>query len=143
MHTGAPQLSANPKRLMTKLTLKTTLALAFFLISSLAHAENPGIVKLEIGHLFAYLEASGCSFDRNGTWHDGKEASAHLHTKYRYLLDRGLVPSAEAFIDRAATRSSITGKPYRVRCGSTEPVESAAWFKAELARYREKRPHSR
>jgi len=124
------------------MTSKIALVLAFGLIFGLAQAESPDTAKREIGHLFAYLETSGCSFERNGTWHDGKEAVAHLHTKYRYLLDRGLVASAESFIDRAATRSSITGKPYRVRCDSAEPVQSAAWFKAELARYRQQK-HSR
>jgi Family of unknown function (DUF5329) len=90
----------------------------------------------EITHLIAYLENSGCQFNRNGSWHEAKDASAHINKKYRYLLEKNLVSSAETFIDRAASESSISGKPYQVKCNGSEPVESASWFKAELANYR-------
>jgi len=120
------------------------LFLLLFLWPATAFPAGPdAVAKQEIDHLFAYLEGSGCSFYRNGTWHDGKEASAHLQMKYRYLLDNGLVSSAESFIERAAVKSSISGTAYQVRCGSGKPVESRIWFNAELARFRQKRPGSR
>jgi len=108
-------------------------------VPSAGMAEVPNeAAQREITHLFAYLRGSACAFQRNGDWHDGKDAAAHLDRKYRYLLERGLVASAESFIERAATGSSISGSPYLVRCGGGEPVESAAWFAAELQRYRKK-----
>ncbi|MDY0977888.1 DUF5329 domain-containing protein [Massilia sp. CFBP9012] len=96
--------------------------------------------RQEIAHLIGYLTASGCSFQRNGSWHDAAQAAKHLQRKYDYLLKRDLVASSEDFVARAATESSLSGKPYQVRCGGNAPVASAAWLKAELAKYRGARP---
>lgn len=90
----------------------------------------------EISHLFSYLEKSGCDFYRNGTWHKGNEASAHLRKKYQYLRDKGLLSSTESFIDRAATQSSVSGRSYQVRCGASNVLDSGPWFRAELTKYR-------
>ena len=102
----------------------------------LSHAAPPAAARQEIAHLIGYLTASGCSFQRNGSWHDAAQAAKHLQRKYDYLLKRDLVASSEDFIARAASESSLSGKPYQVRCGGTAPVASAAWLKAELAKYR-------
>lgn len=103
----------------------------------LGHAGGPDpAARAEIAHLFEYLEGSGCLFYRNGSWHGSREASAHLRRKYEYLLEKGLVSSAEEFVGRAAARSSASGKPYRVRCGGGGAVESGPWFREELSRYR-------
>jgi len=111
---------------------------AFLLLpASASRAGEPSPTsRAEIAHLFSYLESSGCDFYRNGSWHKSSEASAHLRRKYQYLLERGLVSSAEDFIARAATASSMSGEPYRVRCGGGKSVESGPWFRAELLRHR-------
>lgn len=127
---------ALPTRPMKKLILVFA---ALFSGMSIA-AEPTPVTKLEIAHLFAYLQASGCQFERNGTWYDSSEAVSHLNTKYQYLLGQGLVVSSEAFIARAASKSSLSGQAYRVRCGSNPAVNSADWFGAELEKYR-KRGH--
>jgi hypothetical protein len=95
--------------------------------------------KLEIAHLFSYLQESGCEFDRNGTWYDSSEAVSHLNKKYQYLMGKGLISSSEDFIEGAASESSMTGRAYRVRCGSNPAVNSADWFKAVLEKYRKGR----
>jgi hypothetical protein len=114
------------------------LLLAILPLSSLA-APAPA-ARQEISHLIGYLTASGCSFQRNGSWHDAAQAAKHLQRKYDYLLKRDLVASSEDFIARAASESSLSGKPYQVRCGDDAPVASAAWLKAELTKYRAARP---
>lgn len=116
-----------------------SLVLALLFASIAFAAESTPATKLEIDHLFSYLKASGCQFFRNGTWYGANEAVAHLTRKYQYLLDKGQVPSAEAFIERAASESSMSGQAYRVRCGSNPAVKSADWFSAELTRYRQGR----
>lgn len=78
------------------------------------------------------LQSSGCSFNRNGSWYETPEARAHLVRKLEYLEDRNLVQTTEQFIDRAATGSSLSGKPYLVRCGSAAPVESRTWLMQQL-----------
>lgn len=103
------------------------------------HAADPSeATRREVAHLFEHLEKSGCQFQRNGTWHDAPQAAQHLRQKHDYLLKKGLAPTAEAFIERAGTQSSMSGKPYEVRCGTAAPVRSADWLKAELARYRQR-----
>ncbi len=98
--------------------------------------ELPEVSKQEIAHLFAYLEKSGCQFNRNGTLYSAEEAVAHLHKKYNYLTKKALLGSTEDFIKGAASSSSISKKPYFVKCGSLSPIESAVWFTTELERHR-------
>jgi len=100
-----------------------------------AWAEPPPAVQREISQLLAYLEASGCDFQRNGQWHDARAARVHIEAKYQYLLQRDLVQTTDDFIANAATSSSMGGGQYQVRCGSRiDP--SADWLRAELVRLR-------
>lgn len=99
-------------------------------------AAPPPSVQAEVRHLLAYLEGSGCRFQRNGKWHAAREASAHLKRKYDYLVRRDLVKRTEDFIDLAATRSSVSGRPYQVRCGPDQTSAGGAWLSEELTRYR-------
>jgi len=93
--------------------------------------------QAEIAHLLDHLEQSGCEFYRNGEWHSAKDAREHLATKYEYLLKKGWVRTAEDFIARAGSESSVSGKPYQVRCAGARPVPSAEWLRGELRRYRD------
>lgn len=94
----------------------------------------------EIGDLIGALGHSGCEFERNGSWHDAQRAQAHLQRKYEWLRKRDLAGPAEQFIDRAASRSSVSGKPYRVRCPGKPVVDSATWFRGVLQRLRANDP---
>jgi len=89
--------------------------------------------EAEIQYLLEFVADSNCDFIRNGTSHDSAEAADHLRLKY----DRGTkyAGSAEQFIDRLASESSWTGKPYTVNCGGrTEPARD--WLRRALADYR-------
>jgi hypothetical protein len=86
----------------------------------------------EIEALFERLAGSSCTFERNGRWYEPVRARQHLQRKYDYLLARDLVPDAETFIARAASESSFSGKPYRVRCAGREPEPSRDWFLRQL-----------
>ncbi len=90
----------------------------------------------EIAGLMAALAGSHCQFQRNGKWHDAAEARRHLQRKYDYLLKRNLVDSAEQFIERAASSSSVSGREYRVRCAGQPERASAEWFGEQLRRQR-------
>jgi hypothetical protein len=93
--------------------------------------------RAEIEQLLAFVAKSGCQFNRNNTWYPAPEASAHLAKKERYLEERGQIATAEDFVAKAATKSSMTGKPYTVRCGSEPAIASAEWLTAELRRSRQ------
>jgi hypothetical protein len=101
------------------------------------HAGPPSDAEKEINHLLEYVQASDCTFVRNGGAHNGMDAHDHLKRKYNYL--KGKITSPESFIKNVATGSSISGRAYSVRCGDQE-VPSAEWFAAELKRFRDIQP---
>ena len=103
--------------------------------STLAQSSSP-IAAEEISQLFSALQNSKCEFSRNGTWYGAEEAAGHLRRKYDYLRKKGLVRSTESFIELAASRSSMSGKPYQVRCGNAHPVPSKSWFTGKLKEFR-------
>lgn len=92
-------------------------------------------MQSEIDHLLQYIETSGCTFNRNGTVHDGQQAVEHIRKKYAHTKRR--IKSTEDFIRYAATKSSISGQPYQVTCDGVE-MPTAEWLTGELARFREK-----
>jgi Family of unknown function (DUF5329) len=98
-------------------------------------ASSPAVA--EIKYLLAAVGASGCEFFRNGTWHDAHQAQAHLSEKYQWLRGRDRIRTAEDFIELAATRSSLSGQAYAVRCAGLEPVSSNDWLTEQLHRYRD------
>ena len=117
--------------MLSRLTLVTCL----IAVSGLVSAAPSPTAKREIQGLMDALSASSCEFQRNGTWHGRDEARKHLQRKYDYLLKKNLVDTSELFIQRAASKSSVSGKPYRVKCGALE-LDSAVWFDMQLQRLR-------
>ena len=116
---------------------KKLFALALLAAPTIASAQTPSsMAAREIGSLFTSLETSGCEFNRNGSWYNAAKASEHLKRKYDYLAKKHLADSAELFIARAATESSMSGKAYQVRCPSKAPVDSKVWFQDQLLHYR-------
>jgi hypothetical protein len=90
----------------------------------------------EIKGLLDFVEHSECQFVRNGSEYPGPRAREHLEKKLNYLEGKNLVNSAEDFIDLAATKSSMSGRAYEVRC--PQGVEPAStWLKRELQRQRQ------
>lgn len=97
----------------------------------------PPPVVAEINFLLAALGNSGCEYFRNGAWYSARQAQAHLDGKYQWLVARDRVRTAEDFIELAATRSSVSGRAYAVRCAGEEPVSSNSWLAGQLRRYRD------
>lgn len=107
-------------------------ACALTLACASAAAPLPAPARAEVDALLARLQASGCQFNRNGSWYSGAEARDHLLRKLEYLEKKDMVRNAEQFIDMGASSSSSSGKAYMVKCGASAPVESKAWLTAEL-----------
>ncbi|MBI2358871.1 MAG: DUF5329 family protein [Deltaproteobacteria bacterium] len=91
----------------------------------------------QINHLLKFVETSRCAFIRNGTERDSEAAARHIQKKYDYF--RSDIHSAEDFIELAATKSLLTGRPYLVRCGARQAIPAADWLRAQLAAYRKGR----
>ena len=117
--------------------LPTVLALILGLaLLPAARAAPPAIAQTEINYLLGFVEKSGCDFYRNGSWYDSKRAQAHLRYKYERLAASDRIDTAEDFIEKAATKSSLSGRPYEVRCRGGETLTSNQWLREELARHR-------
>jgi hypothetical protein len=117
--------------------MKILLGMVALTLSTLTQAaELSAPTKAEISHLFSYLENSGCQFNRNGTWYAPSEAVAHIKKKYDYFLKKDVLTTTESFIENAATKSSMSGTPYEVKCEGQAAVQSSIWFNAELKKYR-------
>lgn len=101
-----------------------------------ASAATPDATRAEIDHLMSAVEKSQCKFSRNGSWYDARMARKHLAKKFEYMDRKDLVPSTEAFIERGASTSSSSGKPYQMQCQGAAVMTSGAWLTAELKRYR-------
>lgn len=115
---------------------KFVAALALVIPLSALASEPDAVAKKEIEHLIAHLASSGCEFGRNGSWYSAAKAVSHLQRKYDYLLERDLVPNAEAFVEKAASESSSSGKPYIVKCPGQPEAQSGDWFRSALATFR-------
>ncbi len=101
-----------------------------------ARAVPPAIAQSEINYLLGFIEESGCRFYRNGSWYDSKTARTHLRGKYDFLVARDRIESAEDFIEQAATKSSLSGEAYAIKCGGAPVVATNRWLLEVLARYR-------
>ena len=87
----------------------------------------------EIEYLLAALGQSECTFIRNGKEHSAVDAESHLRMKYE--RGRKHVDSAEQFIDRLASESSWSGKPYYIQCPGEDRQKTGAWLSQRLAQY--------
>ena len=120
--------------------MRTLIGFVLLLLAAApAHAaELSSSAQKEIDALLDRLGTSKCQFYRNGSWHSGVEARDHLQMKLEYLVEKGLVTDPEEFIAKAGTESSMSGRPYKVRCPNQEEQPSAVWLGSELRKIRQK-----
>jgi len=111
--------------------------ITFLLVAAtvLVPMKSQADTTIEIKHIIEYIENSKCIFIRNGKEYNTKEALAHIQNKYEYT--KRWIKSAEDFIKYAVTKSSMSGRPYTVRCDRRESL-SAEWLSEELKRFRKK-----
>jgi len=97
-------------------------------------------VTAVVEYLLARIAGSGLTFIRNGSEHTAAEAAAHIRDKYEHFKRE--IKTPEDFIDKAATKSMLSGKPYLVKLpdGTTRPA--ADWLRDLLAEYRAKPPEA-
>jgi Spy/CpxP family protein refolding chaperone len=128
-------LDRNLRRLTRRYAAATLTLLALFAMASVQASPAMGM-PLEVNFLLGFVEGSGCDFQRNGSWHTAHEAQVHLRDKFNYLAARNHLETTEQFIEGAATESSLTGRPYMVRCNGAPIISSNRWLNDELLRFR-------
>lgn len=106
---------------------------AIMSLPAMAYADE---TESEIEYLVSTIGTSDCTFIRNGKRYDAGDAEAHLRMKYR--RGKRYAPTAEKFIERLASASSMSKKPYYIECGGQEAVPSGEWLTTQLQSYRHK-----
>ncbi len=120
--------------------LPSLLFVSLLMATAPVTAAPPPAAQREITQLLDYLAASGCRFQRGGSWYEGQAAREHLQMKFDYLVQRNMIGSAEDFIRLAASASSMSGQAYKVQCGSQPPLPSGEWLGQALKRMRQQPP---
>jgi len=70
------------------------------------------------------------TFMRNGDEHNAANAAKHMQAKFDHFKDE--IVTAEDFIDRCASRSEVTGKPYQVKLSNGVVRDAKEFLTAEL-----------
>lgn len=112
-----------------KQLLSSLLLLLFLLSGNAASASG----NEEIQYLLSFISGSDCIFIRNGDEHPPKEASEHLEMKYNHIKKR--IHTAEDFIDKIASKSSLSRKQYTVRCDEVI-IPTKQWLQEALRLHR-------
>jgi hypothetical protein len=120
-----------PRTLNFATTASFALAILMLLVAGPACSQPTGEVEHTIDHLFAYVSASDLRFVRNASIYTPSEAAAHMEKKYRHFRDD--IETAEDFIALCATKSLVSGKPYRVVDPRGNEIRTSDWLRAELA----------
>jgi hypothetical protein len=103
-------------------------------LSSMPIAVQASEIPVEIDYLLTTVGSSDCAFIRNGSRHDAEDAEAHLRMKYK--RGKRWASTTEKFIERLASKSSFSKKPYFIQCGEQEQVPSGDWLTQRLQEYR-------
>lgn len=125
--------------LLRKMLLVTMAISGLMSFTHVNAAELSASSRAEVESLLNRLSASGCQFNRNGSWYSAAEAKNHLTKKLDYMLEKKLVSISEQFIELAASKSSMSGKPYQVKCGNEAAQDSAVWLQGALKDLRAKK----
>ena len=87
-----------------------------------------------INYLLDYIGKSDATFIRNGQTHTPQEAVNHVKTKYEHFKNE--IKTPEDFIQLAASKSLLTGKPYLVRTPNGKEMRLDIWLTDALKEYR-------
>jgi hypothetical protein len=86
----------------------------------------------KIESLIAFIAKQEGVFLRNGGEYTPGQAAEHLRMKWK--KGGSAINTAEMFIEKLATTSSVSGKPYQIRLKNGQTVNLAPMLRAELKR---------
>jgi hypothetical protein len=102
-------------------------------VARAGEAAMPPAERILVDRLIeAVGQRSDATFIRNGSDYTAEDAATFLRKKLESQGD-GL-KSAEEFIDRIASKSSMSGESYRVKLSDGREMSSAQFLRAELQR---------
>lgn len=83
-----------------------------------------------INFLLDHVARSHATFIRNGQSYTPEEAVNHIKAKYEHF--KSAIKTPEDFIRLAASKSLLSGQPYRVRTADGKEMDLDAWLTAAL-----------
>ena len=108
----------------------TYFLMVIMVISSMAFADDATKTDAEIIFIIDHVKNSSFIFIRNGKEHSAEDAYRHMMKKYKYFKDK--INSAEAFIELTLTKSTITGKKYKIKLSGSKILLSQDYFLEKL-----------
>jgi hypothetical protein len=105
-------------------------AFTLLLLAIPAFSASPEPVAQTVDALIKTVEKSDLKFVRNGDEHTAKEAAEHMRRKYDHFKKE--IKTPEDFVNKCASKSELSGKPYTVKKpdGSTEKCD--VWMRSLL-----------
>lgn len=112
----------------------TVLLLLFVLARSFA--QQPLTEEQKTDHLILFIRnLKGATFIRNGTEHSAAAAADHLQMKREKAGSR--IKTAKAFIDKVASKSTLSGEPYMIRFANGKEFPAQMVLTRELKKLEE------
>ena len=105
------------------------IALLFFGLS-ISHLWPAESLDESIKYLFDYIANSHAVFIRNGQTYSPQQAVEHIKAKYEHFKSE--IKTPEDFIRLSASKSLLSGQPYRVRTAEGKEMRLDAWLMAAL-----------
>lgn len=116
--------------------MKRFVVLAFFLATFGLRAADSGSLNATVERLLKTVEKSDAAFIRNGDEHTGKEASEHMRRKYEHF--KKSIKTPEDFIEKCATKSELSDKPYQIKTAEGKVLPAKEWMLELLREDRKK-----
>lgn len=107
----------------------------------LSKEELQKIEDQKIQFLLEKVEKSDAIFIRNGDEHPAKKARSHLEQKMNmglkmfWFFGPKKTITAQEFIDKVASGSSTSGKPYHIRTKDGKTFTTKEWLEERLKEY--------
>lgn len=97
--------------------------------------------KKKIDYLLSEVSKLEGKFVRNGSEHEASEAVKHLRMKLENAQDSWFAPDKEEwtavmFIEKVASKSSLSGKKYLIKFKPDSLVETEIWLKQKLKEFK-------
>jgi hypothetical protein len=108
-----------------------TLKAAWMFLWSALPLQITASEKEKIEHLIFSIETlATASFQRNGRYYTSKAAADHLRMKWKNAGTR--IRTAKDFIEKVASASSVTGRPYTIRWPDGKETRASDYLTEQL-----------
>jgi hypothetical protein len=101
------------------------------LLCATCFGADPPSERDKIEAALARMDKSDLVFIRNGSEYTGKAAADHMRAKLKQAGDS--VKTFDEFVDKVASKSSMSGKPYLVKFKDGSTTELAKWLREKPA----------